>query len=148
MNVSLGSRRLTVESRQVPSRLVRFLAPTFSVGLAFVIGALILLMTGQDPVLAYAEMIRKGFVGRLALTGTLIIATPLIFTGLAAVVSFRMKVWNIGAEGQLIVGAVAGSGIGLWIGDGLGGPVGIVLMLAAGAVAGALWAALAALPRA
>ena len=148
MSLSLGSRRLTVESRQVPSRMVRFLAPTFSVALAFVIGALILLATGQDPLLAYTEMIRKGFVGRLALTGTLIIATPLIFTGLAAVVAFRMKVWNIGAEGQFILGAVASSGVGLWVGDQVGGPLGIVLMLVAGALAGALFAALAALPRA
>ena len=60
-----------------------------------------------------------------------------------------MKVWNIGAEGQLILGAVASSGMGLWLGDnGVAGPAGIALMLAAGAAAGALWAALAALPRA
>ena len=123
-------------------------APTCSVAFGLLIGALILWAAGQDPVLAYTEMVKKGFLGRLALIGTLVIATPLIFTGLAAVVAFRMKVWNIGAEGQLIVGAVAASGMGLWLGDRIAGPVGIVLVLAAGALAGTLWAALAALPRA
>ena len=140
--------RLTVEARPVSSRLVLIAAPTASVVLAFLIGALILVATGHDPLAAYAEMVRKGFLGRLALTGTLVIATPLLLTGLAAVAAFRMKVWNIGAEGQLIVGAVASSGVGLWLGDRLGGPIGILLMLVAGALAGALWAALAALPKA
>ena len=148
MTLSLGDFQLTVEKRQETSRLVRMAAPTFSVAFGLVIGALILWASGQDPILAYTEMVRKGFLGRLALTGTLIIATPLILTGLAAVVSFRMKIWNIGAEGQLIVGAVAASGLGLWLGDRITGPVGIVLMLVAGAVAGALWAGLAAVPRA
>ncbi|MYH77099.1 MAG: ABC transporter permease [Acidimicrobiaceae bacterium] len=149
MSLPLGAFELTVERQQIPSRLVRMAAPTASVAFGLLVGALIIWAAGQDPILAYTEMARKGFGGRLALTGTLVLATPLILTGLAAAVAFRMKIWNIGAEGQLILGAVASSGLGLWLGDnGIGGPVGIVLMLAAGALAGALWAALAALPRA
>lgn len=148
MSFSVGALELTIEKRPVPSRLVRMVAPTCSVAFGLLLGAFILWVAGQDPVLAYTEMVRKGFLGRLALIGTLVIATPIIFTGLAAVVSFRMKVWNIGAEGQLIVGAVAASGLGLWLGDRVAGPVGIVLVLAAGAAAGGLWAALAAVPRA
>ncbi len=148
MSFSLGPVSLAVERKDVPSRPVRMLAPICSVAFGLFIGAVILWITGHDPALAYTEMVRKGFIGRVALTGTLIIATPLIFTGLAALVAFRMKVWNIGAEGQLIAGAIAASGVGLWLGDVLGGPVGIMLVMAAGAGAGALWAALAAFPRA
>ena len=148
MSLKLGGFDLTVERRLIPSPWLRFLTPTLSVAFGLLVGAMILWVFGQDPVLAYTEMMRKGFLGRFPLIGTLIIATPLVFTGLAAVVSFRMKVWNIGAEGQLIVGAVASSGVGLWLGERITGPVGIVLILAAGALAGALWAALAALPRA
>ncbi len=148
MNLAVGAREIVVERRPLPPLWVRAAAPTFSVFFGLVIGAVIIWAAGQDPVLAYTEMVKKGFLGRLPLIGTLVIATPLILTGLAALVAFRMKIWNIGAEGQLIMGAVASAGMGLWIGDGVGGPVGIVIMLAAGAAAGALWAALAALPRA
>ncbi len=148
MSFTLAGREVVVERRPLPRLWVRAAAPTFSIGFGLLLGAVIIWATGQDPVLAYTEMVKKGFLGRLPLIGTLVIASPLILTGLAAVVSFRMKIWNIGAEGQLIMGAVISSGVGLWIGDRAGGLVGTVILLAAGAAAGALWAGLAALPRA
>lgn len=148
MSLSLGGREIVVERRPIPPLWVRAAAPTLSIGFGLLLGAVIIWAAGQDPVLAYTEMVKKGFLGRLPLIGTLVIAAPLILTGLAAVAAFRMKIWNIGAEGQLIMGAVAASGAGLWIGDRAGGLAGAALVLAAGAAAGALWAGLAALPRA
>lgn len=148
MSITLGSRGITVEPRPLPSLTVRVIVPIASVVVALLIGAVVLSVTGQDPVAAFREMVKKGFLGRLALVGTLVLATPLVLTGLAAVVTFRMKIWNIGAEGQLIVGAIAASGVALLLGDGTPGPIVIVLMLAAGVAAGAIWAGLAALPRA
>ena len=112
MNLAVGAREIVVERRPLPPLWVRAAAPTFSVFFGLVIGAVIIWAAGQDPVLAYTEMVKKGFLGRLPLIGTLVIATPLILTGLAALVAFRMKIWNIGAEGQLIMGAVASAGMG------------------------------------
>ena len=74
MSLNLGAFELTVESQQVPSRLVRMAAPTGSVAFGLLVGALIIWAAGQDPLLAYTEMVKKGFVGKLALTGTLVIA--------------------------------------------------------------------------
>jgi len=70
---------------------------------------------------------------------TLISATPLLFTGLAAAIAFRMQVWNVGGEGQLYMGAVGASAAGLVLGNQPGFVV-IVGMMIGGVVGGALWA--------
>lgn len=77
------------------------------------------------------------------LADTLVRATPLIIAGLAVALAFRGGVFNIGAEGQLLVGAVAGTTVALWTGETLGSAA-LVLALVAAAVAGAGWAAIAA----
>ncbi|MGQ0670768.1 MAG: ABC transporter permease [Actinomycetota bacterium] len=119
-----------------------------SVAAAGVMGAVLMLAAGHDPVEAYREVIESGFGSDLAWARTLISATPLILTAVAAAVAFRMRLWNIGGEGQLYLGAIAASGVALALGDGVAPVLGVVLSLAAGVAAGALWAAVAALPRA
>ena len=73
----------------------------------------ILVLTGADPVEVYRTMFDASLNGTLAIERTLTYATPLILTGLAAAVAFRMKVYNIGAEGQLFMGAIAASAVAL-----------------------------------
>ena len=68
--------------------------------------AVVLAATGHDPGSTYRDMIDAGFTGNGALTSTLISATPILFTGLAAAAAFRMQLFNIGAEGQLYLGAI------------------------------------------
>jgi ABC-type uncharacterized transport system permease subunit len=148
MSLAIGSREIIAEPRPLPPRSVRILVPVLSLFVGILVGAIALLAAGHDPVEAFNEVLNKGFLGKLPLIGTLVLATPLILTGLAAVVSFRMKIWNIGAEGQLLIGGIAGSGTALALGDHLPGPIIIVVALLASVVAGAFWAALAALPRA
>ncbi len=81
-------------------------------------------------------------------SATLVRATPLIFVGLAVAVAFRTGVLNIGAEGQLLVGAAAATAVALALGDAsIPGPVVITAMVLGGAVAGAAWAGIAALLR-
>src|ERR1700742_2828294 len=79
-------------------------------------------------------------------SGTLIRATPLILTGLAVAIAFRAGVFNIGAEGQFIVGAAGATAVGLGF-RALPAVALIPLVLAAGAVAGALWAGVAGILR-
>jgi simple sugar transport system permease protein len=116
------------------------LVPVASMLAALLICAVILTVTGHDPISTYSTLFDQGYVGRGALTNMLVTATPLIFTGLAAAAAFRMQVFNIGGEGQLYIGAMAASGIGLALG-GAPAPVVVIAMLAAAAVGGLLWAA-------
>lgn len=121
--------------------------PVASVAAALVIGAVLLAATGHDALGTYQRILDRGFTSRGAFTATLTAATPLLFTGLCAAAAFRMGVFNIGGEGQLIVGAIAASGVGLAVGD---GPLAVTVaaMVLAGALAGAIWAGIAAALRA
>ena len=79
----------------------------------------------------------------MPLDGHVTLATPLIFTGLAAAVAFRMQLFNIGAEGQLSIGAISAAGIGIWLGPEHALAVTILAMCACGAAGAALWALIA-----
>ncbi len=113
--------------------------PIGSVTAAFLVGAAVLLVTGHNPVDTYIRLFERGFLSENALSSTLRSATPLVFTGLAAAAAFRMRLWNIGGEGQLYMGAIGASGIGLAL-DGTAPIVVIPAMILGGAVFGALWA--------
>ena len=100
----------------------------------------LLAATGYDVSRAAAALVRGSVGSWYAIgSGTLVRATPLILTGLAVAIAFRAGVFNIGADGQFVTGAIAGAATALWIGP---APriVAIPLVLAAGAVAGAAWA--------
>ncbi len=76
-----------------------------AVVLAFVVGGIIFKLIGGEPIRVFGFFIRNTFGSWPAFSDTLVKATPLIFTGLACTVAFKMKMWNIGAEGQLFMGA-------------------------------------------
>lgn len=125
-------------------------ARNVALSLAAVVATLLLCsgliaLAGADVAAAYRVMLESAFGDVYATTETLVKAAPLIFTGLAVAVAFRAKFWNIGAEGQLLAGAV----LGCWVGGlpHLPGPLAIVAMLAAGAIGGALTALVPALLR-
>ncbi len=115
--------------------------PVAAVAVALVATAVVLVATGHDPLSTYQRMVAASFLNPNALTGTLVNMTPILFTGLAAAIAFRMKVWNIGGEGQLYMGAVGGAGVGLLLGD-APSPVVIVAMILGGMACGAAWAAI------
>ena len=140
--------RLVVTPRARPPATVRFGVPLGALVVALGLGALVLLAVGADPFAAYRAMFDASLKGRAPIERTLTLATPLILTGLAAAVAFRMRVYNIGAEGQLFVGAIAASWVGLALPAGLPAPLMLAAFLAGGAVAGALWSGLAAVPKA
>jgi ABC-type uncharacterized transport system permease subunit len=121
---------------------LRFAVPIGSLAVAFAIMAIILAATGHDPAETYRKIVEAGFTGNGAFSATLISATPILFTGLAAAAAFRMQLFNIGAEGQLYLGAVGGSWIALRLGDHGSGSTAlyVLTMCVAAAVLGALWA--------
>ncbi len=114
--------------------------PLIAIVLSFVLGAFIVLATGNNPLTAYAALVRGAVGSPTAIGRTLLGATPLIFTGLAVAVAFRAGLFNIGGEGQLYIGAITAA----WLGVTLGflGALSIPLVLAACVVTGFLWGAI------
>jgi simple sugar transport system permease protein len=141
--------RFTVERRLQQPRWLVVAVPLASVLFGFVVAGVVLLATGHNPLSSYRQLFDAAFVSAGSLDQTLIAATPLAFTGLAAAVAFRMRVFNIGAEGQLYVGSLTGAAAGLYFG-GRGGasPWVIALMIVAGCAGGAAWASIAGVLRA
>ena len=141
--------RLTVERRLVEARWLHVAVPVASIAVGFVVAGVVLLITGHDPLSSYRKLFDAAFVSTGSLDQTLIAATPLAFTGLAAAAAFRMRVFNIGAEGQLYMGAVLGAAAGIWLGGpGSASPFVIASMIVAGCVGGALWASISGVLRA
>ncbi len=112
-------------------------APVAAAALALVLSALPLAWAGAPVLAAYGRLLQGALGSTFALTETLARATPLILTGLAAAVAFRAKLWNIGAEGQLYMGALAAVVVGS---GALALPGGLLMpaVVLAGALAGAL----------
>ncbi|MBH0239268.1 ABC transporter permease [Methylobrevis albus] len=112
-------------------------APFAAVLVALLLAGLLIAAAGADVLEAYRRLAIGAFGSRLSLTETLTRATPLMLTGLAAAVAFRAKLWNIGAEGQFYLGALAAAAVGA-SGLGLPSAIGIPILMAAGALAGML----------
>ena len=107
-----------------------------AVVVALVISAFLIWFVGGNPINAYAHIVRASLGSVGVLSDTLVKATPLILTGLACSVAFRMRLWNIGAEGQLMMGAWGASAVVLvgWLPEGTSGLIYIPLMMIAGLV--------------
>ncbi|MDO8963318.1 MAG: ABC transporter permease [Coriobacteriia bacterium] len=121
--------------------------PLLSVLLAMITGSFIVLLSGHDPVAAFAALWDGAFGTPYQIGETIMRATPLIFTGLAVAYGFRAGLFNIGAEGQLYMGGLAAAWLGIALG-GLPWYVSVPAMLAGGALAGAAWAFIPALLKA
>jgi general nucleoside transport system permease protein len=112
----------------------------------FAITAVPILLAGANPVEAYVAFVITPLTSPFTLLEVLVSATPILFTGAAVAIAFRAGYWNIGAEGQLLLGAIAAAGIGTIVG-GLPPLVALPVMVVGGALAGAAWALLPALLR-
>jgi simple sugar transport system permease protein len=111
--------------------------------LAFIVGALVLYVSGYDPASAYAAMLRGAFGDMYGVGQTLTQATPIVFTSLAFLVSSKAGLFNIGAEGQFLVGAFTSAIVGIYL-AGLPWVLHVPLALLAGAAAGGAWGLIAA----
>ena len=149
--MSIGGLTLRTERRERASLLVRVLVPVVAVVGALAVGGLVLAIEGEEippPWSVYWTGLRGSFGSPFAIVSTIAEAVPLALTAAAAALAFRASLVNLGAEGQLILGAIGAAAVGLQLGDSLSGGIVIPLALVVGALAGAGWALLAAIPRA
>jgi general nucleoside transport system permease protein len=132
---------IRLEPRGEPPAWLSPLLTIAAVVVALVIGALVLVFVGGDPGRTYLHIVDAAFGDIGVLSDTLVKATPLILTGLACALAFRMRLWNIGAEGQFLLGAWGASAVVLLPIVPAGTPqiVVIPVMMLAGALAGAAW---------
>ena len=124
-----------------PPRWYPFAVSFGAIVIALIIGGVIIAIAGGDPLRTYAHIANASFGDLGVFSDTIVKATPLILVGLACSVAFRMRLWNIGAEGQFFLGAFGASAVVLtpllppetspWIF--------IPVMMLAGIAAGALW---------
>jgi ABC-type uncharacterized transport system permease subunit len=117
------------------------LIPLVSILMGLLIGAIIMLLGGYNPIRAYVSLVEKAFGDLYSIGETIRQITPLIFTGLAVAFAFRTGLFNIGAEGQFIVGSLAAAYVGVqfqmpWY---IHAPLAVI----AGGVAGGLWGSIA-----
>ena len=119
-------------------KLIDAALPVFATLAALLVGAIMLLLLKVNPIEAYRAMWDGAFGSQNALAETLVKATPLLLVGLGICISFRGDVINIGGEGQMIVGAIMGTLVGLTLTDWPGWAV-IILALITGFLGGAIW---------
>jgi simple sugar transport system permease protein len=140
---------IRLESRPQPSKLMALASPLLALTVTVAIGVLLFVLLGKDPVrglqMFFVEPVRNLYqVSELSVK-----ATPLILIALGLAVCFRSNVWNIGAEGQFVMGALAAGWVAMqagpeteWLGRGI-----VLLILLAGVLGGMFWAAIVALLR-
>ena len=139
-----------LERRPEPSAAMRLASPLIAALAMLVTGLVAFNVLGKDPLQAFTVFFITPLTSVYGIGEWLLKATPLILCGLGLAIGFRANVWNIGAEGQLTMGAICGGGIALWLGDtdseAMKAMV-LPLMLLAGMLGGMLWAAIPALLR-
>lgn len=133
--------RLELDPRPAPSRLWLFLSPLLAILLTLVSGAILFTALGRDPLASLAAFFISPVTSLYGLAELGLKATPLILIATGLSFGFRAGIWNIGAEGQFTLGAIAAAGTALLF-YGSENPLELPLMLLAAILAGMAWAAL------
>jgi simple sugar transport system permease protein len=135
-----------LEKRAEPSKVMRIASPLLAAVAMLATGLVVFTILGKDPAVAFHVFFIKPVDTAYGIAELMLKASPLILCGLGLALCYRTNVWNIGAEGQLTLGAIFGGGVALWFGDSES-VFALPAMLLAGAVGGALWAAIPAFLR-
>lgn len=114
------------------------IAPVLAVLAALLVGAVLMVTSGHDPIQAYLSLLRGAFGGPERFSEMLVKAIPLLLMGLAISVAFKNSFWNIGGEGQFLAGAILATWVGLTLSS-LPGPMLAPLCFVAGFAGGAAW---------
>ena len=137
---------LKLEARPQPSAWWSLGSPLLALLITVVIGVLLFAALGKDPVRGLQIFFWEPVKSPYALSELMVKATPLLIIALGLAVCFRSNVWNIGAEGQFVIGAVAAGGVAL-LADKTTGPWIVPAIIAAGVLGGMAWAGITALLR-
>ncbi|MES2242750.1 MAG: ABC transporter permease [Pseudomonadota bacterium] len=137
---------LKLEARPQPSKWWSLGSPLLALLITVVIGVLLFAALGKDPVRGLQIFFWEPVKSPYALSELMVKATPLLIIALGLAVCFRSNVWNIGAEGQFVIGAVAAGGVAL-LADKTTGPWIVPAIIAAGVLGGMAWAGITALLR-
>jgi general nucleoside transport system permease protein len=140
---------LKLEARPQPSKLMSMASPLLALAVTVIIGVLLFILLGKDPLKGLAVFFIEPVKNLYQLSELSVKATPLILIALGLAVCYRSNVWNIGAEGQFVVGALCAGWAAMqagpdtaWLGKGI-----VVFVLLAGVLGGMFWAAIVALLR-
>ena len=137
---------IKLEARPRPSEFWTYASPVLALLVTVVIGVLLFMALGKDPVKGLQVFFWEPIKSPYALGELMVKATPLLIIALGLAVCFRSNVWNIGAEGQFVIGAVAAGGVAL-LADKTTGSWIIPVILLAGVLGGMVWAGITALLR-
>src|SRR6187551_3928218 len=137
---------LRLEARAEPSRAMSIASPLIALAITVVIGTCLFLILGKDPLRGLAVFFVEPVKSVYALTELAVKATPLLLIALGLAVCFRSNVWNIGAEGQFVIGAVVAGGVALLAGKDTSRWI-VLAILLAGIAGGMAWAAITAVLR-
>jgi len=139
---------LKLEARARPSRLISWMSPVFAVLLTALCGAILFALLGKDPLAGLAVFFLEPLKDLHGWSEVGVKVAPLLMISAGLAICFRANVFNIGAEGQLVFGAIAGGAVGLYFDKGSGGgPLMITVVLMAGMLGGMAWAAITAFLR-
>lgn len=136
-----------LEARPTPSSLMGALSPLLALLLTVLCGAILFIAMGKDPLAGLAVFFVEPIKDLQGWSELGVKIAPLLLISVGLAICYRANVYNIGAEGQLVVGAVSGGAAGLYLDDGSGGAGIIALVLLAGMAGGMAWAAITAFLR-
>jgi general nucleoside transport system permease protein len=137
---------LKLEARPEASKLMSIASPLLALAITVLIGTLLFVLLGKDPLRGLYVFFVEPVKSLYALSELAVKATPLILIARGLAVCFRSNVWNIGAEGQFIMGAIFASGVAMQAGPDTGRWI-VVPVLLAGVLGGMVWAGIVALLR-
>ena len=135
---------LKLEVRPEPSRAMSVASPLIALAITIVIGTILFVLLGKDPLRGLAVFFIEPVKSVYALTELAVKATPLLLIALGLALCFRSNVWNIGAEGQMVLGGIAASGVAIYFDQSTGWWI-LPTMMLAGVLGGMVWAAIPAL---
>ncbi len=130
---------LRLEVRPQPSPFWGYASPVLALLITVVIGVALFAALGKDPVRGLQVFFWEPVKSAYAISELMVKATPLLIIALGLAVCFRSNVWNIGAEGQYIIGAVFAGGVALTAGKDTGSWI-VLAVILAGMLGGMLWA--------
>jgi simple sugar transport system permease protein len=145
MRIGSGSGKkltLTIEKRLESPGALRFVIPSVSLLAALATGAVFLFLMGVSPFEAYSAMFRAAFGDGYGISETIVKSIPISMAAVAVMLTFTMLIYNIGAEGQIFMGAIASAAVVRYCFVD-SAPAMLLMMIAAAGTAGGLWAALA-----